>query len=45
MTHTTGFPAPEAVPLLEEALQKLGPDDSPSRRGPSAAWPGTWGHR
>jgi len=29
MTHTTGFPAPEAVHLLEEALQKLGPDDSP----------------
>jgi DNA-binding winged helix-turn-helix (wHTH) protein/tetratricopeptide (TPR) repeat protein len=29
MTHTTGFPAPEAVPLLEEALQKLGPNDSP----------------
>jgi len=29
MTHTTGFPAPEAVPLLEEALQKFGPDDSP----------------
>ncbi len=29
MTHTTGFPAPEAVPLLEEALQKLGPGDSP----------------
>ena len=29
MTHQTGFPAPEAVPLLEEALQKLGPEDSP----------------
>ncbi|HKN14590.1 MAG TPA: adenylate/guanylate cyclase domain-containing protein [Candidatus Binatus sp.] len=29
MTHTTGFPAPEALQLLEEALQKLGPDDSP----------------
>ncbi len=29
MTHTTGFPAPRAVPLLEEALQKFGPDDSP----------------
>jgi class 3 adenylate cyclase/tetratricopeptide (TPR) repeat protein len=29
LTQNIGFPAPEAVPLLEEALQKLGSEDSP----------------
>ena len=29
LTHDVGIPSPEAVRLLEEALNKLGPDDSP----------------
>jgi tetratricopeptide (TPR) repeat protein len=29
MTQIVGLPAPETVGLLEEALQKLGPEDSP----------------
>ncbi len=29
MTQNTGFPAPQAVPLLEQALLKLGAEDSP----------------
>jgi tetratricopeptide (TPR) repeat protein len=33
MTEVFGVPAPEVVPLLEEALQKLGPDDSPLKAG------------
>jgi class 3 adenylate cyclase/tetratricopeptide (TPR) repeat protein len=31
LTHNVGLPAPETVPLLEEALQKLGAEDSPLR--------------
>jgi class 3 adenylate cyclase/tetratricopeptide (TPR) repeat protein len=29
LTHNVGLPAPEAVPLLEQALQTLGAEDSP----------------